>query len=207
MKISLPCSSGLLADAQAGNISKPQTSRCRGLLGFAALLSFFWISQPIMAAGSEELTTRYASITYDTPAQLSKFYDTFGQLDFPLSSSGNQSLTIQEDIKKKVESLVENIEMILEMFPEKLGVKIILLNSATEVQDIYRSLYGQKVSFVAFYSPRDHTIYISVADIKLKVLAHEMAHAVIDQYFVVGPAVKIHELLANYAERQILIKK
>jgi hypothetical protein len=46
-------------------------------------------------------------------------------------------------------------------------------------------------------------MYLSIRDVKLRVIAHEIGHVVVDHYFDVPPPVKIHEVLAQFAETHI----
>jgi hypothetical protein len=89
------------------------------------------------------------------------------------------------------------------MFPRELKITIVLLSTDDEVQRIYRDKYGRRVDYIAFYSPRDKTIFISVNDISLGVLAHELAHVIIDRYYGIPTPVNIHEILAQYVESHI----
>jgi Zn-dependent membrane protease YugP len=42
-----------------------------------------------------------------------------------------------------------------------------------------------------------------VKDTKLRVVAHEVGHAIVDQYFMVRSPYNIHELLAQFTEKHI----
>jgi predicted metalloprotease len=59
------------------------------------------------------------------------------------------------------------------------------------------------VNYLAFYSLSKKTIWISVDDANLHVLAHEIGHAVVDHYFKVRPPYNIHELMAQFVEKHI----
>jgi len=56
------------------------------------------------------------------------------------------------------------------------------------------------VDYIAFYSRRYETIYISVDDAHIGVLAHEISHAIMDHYFGVPPPAKINEVLGQFVE-------
>jgi hypothetical protein len=99
--------------------------------------------------------------------------------------------------------LIERVETILEMYPKELKFNITLLSSDNEVQDVFRKKYGRTVNYISFYSPRDKTIYVSVKDIELGVLAHEIAHVIIDFYYGMSTPRKIHEVLAQYVENHL----
>jgi hypothetical protein len=89
------------------------------------------------------------------------------------------------------------------MFPNEVKFTVSLLSSDDEVQRIYRSKYGKSVDYIAFYSPRDKTVFVSVKDIDTGVLAHEIAHVIIDLFYGIATPAKIHEVLAQYVETHL----
>ena len=78
-----------------------------------------------------------------------------------------------------------------------------LLKTSDDVNRIYKQKYGKKAHNIAYYSLAEDTIYISVDDARLRVLAHEIGHAVVDHYFKVRPPYNIHELMAQFAEKHV----
>lgn len=158
----------------------------------------------ISSALCEELKTRYATVRYDDINLLQKFNDEI-YLGRQLSQQLHQqkAFTIQDELHNKLNLIVEKVETVLDMFPTQLYVTIVLLPSSKEVQAVYLQKYGKRVNHVAYYSLSEKTIYLSVDDVNLKVLAHEIGHIVADHYFQVRPPYKIHELLAQFAEEHI----
>lgn len=55
----------------------------------------------------------------------------------------------------------------------------------------------------AFYSFQLNTIYASVENFTREIIGHEIAHAVISNYFVVLPSEKVQEVLAGYVTYQL----
>ncbi len=150
-----------------------------------------------------ELKTRYAAIEYSTEDHLRKFNKeiSLGSLSYLLRNE--KSITAGDEIKSKIDVIVERVEAILEMHPKEVKFTVSLLPSEDAVQEIYRRKYGRSVDFISFYSPRDKTIYVSVKDIDMAVLAHEIAHAIIDFYYGISTPSKIHEVLAQYVESHL----
>ncbi len=98
--------------------------------------------------------------------------------------------------------------MILNMFPKGFKVNVILLNKDTDVWASYKLRYGTSAHYIAFYSFRNKTIYISVDDVSLRILAHELAHAIIDQYYCTYTSCRlipgaVHEAFAQLVENKI----
>ncbi len=157
------------------------------------------------AAGSYcgSLESRYATIMYDNDSLLKEFNSgvRMGSLSYLMGNRSN--MTVADEVRNKVDVIVEKVQVVLEMYPSTFKYKVVLLDSAKEVRKVYQSKYGREVGFISFYSPGDKAVYISTDDVDLRIFSHETAHAIIDQYFKVSPAVKIHELLAKYAESHI----
>lgn len=74
-----------------------------------------------------------------------------------------------------------------------------------QLNNIYRKLFGKDLAFymVSFYVNDTSTIYIAEDSFKREVLGHEIAHAIINHYFVVSPPIKVQEILAKYIEYQL----
>jgi hypothetical protein len=74
-----------------------------------------------------------------------------------------------------------------------------------QLNNIYRKLFGQDLLsyMVSFYISDTSTIYISEENFRREVLGHEIAHAIINHYFVVSPPVKVQEILSKYIEYQL----
>lgn len=113
----------------------------------------------------------------------------------------DQTETFLKHIRIPVDEYVERVQSALDMHPEKFHVNIVLLGDKKDVSDYCFSLYGKKVNYVAFISLSRMAIYISVREAKPKIIAHELGHAVAEQYFTERPPYKIHELLAQYAAK------
>lgn len=163
---------------------------CCALLGSAPALAL-------------ELETRYGTVSYEREELLKRFNEEIrlGSLSYLMKS--RSSLTLADEVRNKVEVVINKVQTVLEMFPPSMKIKIVLLPSDGEVAKIYRSKYHRHADYIAFYSPREKTVYLSVRDVTLHVLAHEAAHAVIDHYFGISPSVKIHEVLSEYVEAHL----
>jgi hypothetical protein len=161
------------------------------------ILAFFSVS----SAG--ELKSRYTTIMYSNEAQVRRFNSevSLGSLSYLMRN--RVSITTGDEVKNKVDVVIERVESILEMYPRELKFQIILLSSDNEVQELFRKKYGRNVDYIAFYSPRDKTVYVSVKDIELTVLAHEIGHVIIDFYYGIATPQKLHEVLAQYIEEHL----
>jgi hypothetical protein len=154
-------------------------------------------------SSASELKSRYTTIMYGNEDQVRRFNDevSLGSLSYLLRNRGG--ITTGDEVKNKVDIIIERVESILEMYPKALQFHIVLFPSDNEVQAIFRKIYGKDVDYIAFYSPRDKTVYVSVKNIELTVLAHEIGHVIIDFYYGTATPQKIHEVLAQYVEEHL----
>jgi hypothetical protein len=112
-------------------------------------------------------------------------------------------VTVEDEVLAKLDTLIEKAEVVLDMFPNNMHIHVVLLETSKEVSDIFRRKYRKKASHIAYYSLSEDTIYISVDDARLRVLAHEIGHAVVDHYFKIRPPDTSHELMARIPAERI----
>ncbi len=112
-------------------------------------------------------------------------------------------VTVEDEVVAKLDILIEKAETVLDMFPDKLHITIVLLPTRRDVAAVYKQKYGKHANHIAYYSLKEDTIYISVDDTELRVIAHEIGHAIVDHYFKVRPPYNIHELMAQFTEKHI----
>lgn len=158
---------------------------------------------PASLACGFELETRYATISYGEKQVLHDFNNRINLRNITVLPGQKGGMTVEDEIKQKTDLIFEQVETILEMFPLKLKFKLVLLPTDTDVQRIYQEKYGKWAEYIAFYSPQEKTMFVSVNDARLGVFSHEISHVIMDFYFKVPPPVKIHELLSQYVETQM----
>lgn len=92
--------------------------------------------------------------------------------------------------KNAVDRITERVQSILDMFPDNFHVDI----------DLYPAY---KKGFIAFYSHNKRVINVYADRVTDGVLAHEIAHAVINAYFDTPPPAKMQEILTQYVDRHL----
>ena len=112
-------------------------------------------------------------------------------------------VTIEDEVLSKLDTIMEKAEVVLDMFPKNLKIQVVLLATADDVSQVFARKYKKRAQHIAFYSLSEDTIYISVEDSRLEVIAHEIGHAIVDHYFSERPPYNIHELMAQFAEKHI----
>ena len=170
---------------------------------FQLILAILVATVPASTSCGQEIETRYARIIYDSEAQITKFNSmSLRSLSRHLRSA--EMTTPQDEAGEKLDVVVERVRTLLHLFQPDLKFWVVLLATAEEVQNVYESRYGTAgVQYVAFYSPLERTLFTSVDDIDLDVLAHELTHVIVDQYFHQHPTAAIHEAVAQYVVSHI----
>ena len=164
-------------------------------------LCIAWV-QPALGT---EVKGRYVTLRYDGKRVLREFNNKLiiGRKLTSIIRKRSPLESVEDEVVAKVDVIVEKTQVVLDMFPDKMLITLVLLPDDDDVSDVYKKKYGKEQDNIAFYSLSEKTIYISVDDTNLRVLAHEMGHAVTDLYFKVRPPYKIHELMAQFAEKHI----
>lgn len=127
--------------------------------------------------------TDYATIYYSQSSELSDFLWRIGRLR--LGPAVGSPLA-----KSRVDRIVEQVERTLDMYPENFHIDIFLHS-------------GYKDGDIAFYSDRTKSITIFADRVTDGVLAHEIAHAVMNAYFKSPPPSKIQEVLCQYTDKHL----
>ncbi len=156
------------------------------------------------ASAGQEIKTRYATIyfsDYDLLRSFNKKLYLGRRLNYLLRN--RRLMNVSDEVGAKVDIVVEKVETVLDMFPQFVRFSLVLLPSAKDVRRVYYKKYGRRVDHIAYYSLSEKTIYVSVRDVNLRVLSHEIGHMIVDHYFKVRPPYKIHEVLAQYAEQHV----
>lgn len=110
-------------------------------------------------------------------------------------------------LSKAIDSLFLEVSDILDIHIYSFKGNIKVCRDLNSLNRIFEGLYNKTISTPSFYISDTNTIYISLADLRAGMLGHEMAHAVINRYFVVLPPMKVQEVLAGYVEYQLRKKQ
>ncbi len=149
-----------------------------------------------------EIESHYATINYERKEHLTKFSKAIAFGNPSSSAMTERTLKTEDEVIRQIDDLTEKVKRLLRLFPGEVKFRIVLL-PLRDVQRIYSARYRMNVEYVAFYALEDKTIFVSVDDITIHVLAHELAHVVIDHSFHVCPSVEVQERLAQFVETHI----
>jgi len=160
-----------------------------------------------------ELETMYTTIKYLSHEDLVIFEqkikygkDAWGLSRlFKKTGPGNVSDTpdLSEKVAEKVDKLWERVREILDMRKHAPKVTIHLYSSRRQLAEAYFRIYRKENHFRAWYIYENNTIYITADDLTEGMLAHEMAHSIIDNYLQVRPPPATAEILARYVDTHL----
>lgn len=137
----------------------------------------------------------------DTNSLLKKLkYSYFSHID---SILGDESSGTKSFLEKTIDGLYLEVSDILDIHIYSFHGKIMIIPDKNYINAIFKSYFEGDFPERSFYLPEKNTIYISFSDLTTGMLGHEIAHAIISNYFVVSPPAKVQEVLAGYVEYKI----
>jgi hypothetical protein len=148
--------------------------------------------------------TKYTKIHYHSWKDLKKFNR---NIDYAVSSMGLKWLfkkkspdDIENEIKLKVDAVYEKVQEILDMRKSMEKVTIYISHDKQELHSLYQKIFKTPCHLRAWYVYELNAVYINVDDIHEGIIAHEIAHSIIDHYLLIRPPKATVEILARYVD-------
>jgi hypothetical protein len=155
----------------------------------------------------QSIETRYTVIRYRSSGDLRRFnlnlkFSAGSRGFFSFSFSQHEKDTA-EDVGRKVDAIFERVQEILDMRKSMKKVLINIYHDSAQLETAFFEIYQKPCRIRAWYRYWNNTIYVNAGDLQAGMLAHEMAHAVIDHYMVVRPPRATAEILARYVDEHL----
>jgi hypothetical protein len=173
-------------------------------LTFGLLLVLF-LAQAGFAQGGKVVQGKYFDVYYDgcdltevAQKLAAKYF-----LHIDVFSENSSSSNIQSIIAQLFDSIYLEVSDILDIHMYSFKGVICIMPNKADVKDLLAEYMTDPPDVPAFYFHERNTVYVSLADMNLGILSHEIAHAIIARYFVVLPPAKVQEVLAGYVEYSI----
>lgn len=96
----------------------------------------------------------------------------------------------------------KDVSRTLQLYPSRTNYRILIVPDRQAVAAEHQRIYGKPTSAPAFYSPMENLIVIP-RECEVRVLRHEVGHAVVEAYFKAPVPRWLHEKLARKAEVSI----
>ncbi len=163
------------------------------------------LSGPNMEEDWLNLETRYTVVKFKSIQDLKQFeyklkYGPGQDKLFGLFSRNPDYNNLKASVAAKIDAIFERVQEILDMRKPMDKVGINIYPNTAQLHRAYTEIYGTKCRIRAWYRFRNNTVYVNVKDLHERMLAHELAHAIIDHYLSVRPPRATAEILARYVD-------
>jgi len=106
-------------------------------------------------------------------------------------------------LAKVIDGIYSEVSDTLDIHLYSYKGNIRILRDFEELKKAFRELFRQELITYSFYVYSSNTIYVDAQNVKPEILAHEIAHAIINRYFFIPPPERVQEILAKYVEYRI----
>ena len=182
-----------------------------GTTAFRAVPALAGNGQPSKVYNSKKVT-----VYYDNEKQIQELRQKIKPKSLTRSLnklfSGSDSGT-KENLGQFLDILFERVQTILEMPMPKQKVNIWIHPSIKHLGKFFQANYGgptakqtsmgASVTGPAFYVKKTNTIHIQVEDMRIGILAHEMAHSITENYFIIRPPTNVAEIMSQHVDREV----
>ena len=154
----------------------------------------------------QRIETKHTIISYQYPEDLEKSAKKivcyspekswFKQVFSPSGSDARKNML------KKVDFIFERTQKLLGMKKDMSKLTIKIFPNKEKLDTAYQEIYKRinTLQLRAWYIREYNTIYLNANDLTEGMLAHEMAHAIIDDYLGFKPPKAAGEILARYVD-------
>ncbi len=153
------------------------------------------------------LETRHTRLQYQSVTDLERFNHKikYRKETFSLKRLFEEakSQDLEGRVMEKLDALFERVQYILDMHRKMDKVKINLYKNPRQLHNTYQNIYKQPCRIRAWYEYRYNTVYLNLNDVHEGMVAHELAHGIIDHYLLVRPPPATAEILARYVDAHL----
>jgi len=145
------------------------------------------------------IQTAYFTVYYKPDANLKRITSRLNTRWFTVNHKppSNALTGPEEKLAYRLDMILTKVKEILDMYPANIHINLMIYKNRKEINGEYCKLSKTSDDCRSFYIYSYNTIYTSEQDISDSILAHEMTHALVDNYFSVTPPEKAAEILAQ----------
>ena len=163
-----------------------------------------WANMPDDARRAKRIESLYCTLLLDPELDVASVNRRISVQWIPLGTVRPASpSTPEQELAGKMDVLFRRVQEVLEMRPPSAHVTIYVKKSTDGVQAAHNACYGTGTPAIAFYIFEDNAIYASVGRLSEEVIAHEMAHCIMDHFFGMRPPRQMEEMMAVYATEKL----
>jgi hypothetical protein len=154
-------------------------------------------------ASWQEFKTGYFDLYVEQGVDLNTVERNLRKRLFLANRTGGRGAGREDEIARRLDDICERAMDILDLHPGmgRRGVRI--FKNSEDLNTAYVTLTGKAGSVRAFYSHDCGVIFTSENEITDSVMAHEIAHAIVDSHYKGVPQPKVGEMLASYVDMHI----
>ena len=166
--------------------------------------------------GQNTLESKLSTVYYDNEKQLLRFKKKIKPKSMTRALNriymGKDS-SPEKGLARFLDILFKRVQMILEMPMPELKVNIVIHPDPKSLGVFFKTKYGgptaqqtsmgAKLEGPAFFVRRSNTIHLQTQKMRLGILAHEMAHSVTENYFVIRPPTRVAEIMSQHVDREV----
>ena len=179
----------------------PERSAVLAALAILALAAALILhGAPAAAEREDTLKTYYATILHPGPDALAEFGE---RISRSALLKGGDPTKVEKKVAEEVDAIVYRVKQLLDMYPVSFDFTLRVHNGPEELIGAWRSAGKTGRPPIAFFVAASGTIHLTNEDLTAGVLAHEIAHAVINSYFETPPPEKMQEILSQYVDRHL----
>ena len=150
------------------------------------------------------LETRYTRILFVRGEDLLAFHRAviFGPAAWNRSVA-DPDADLEQILAQKIDAVFERAQVILDMRGRFKKTAIRLHGDEAALHAAHEAIYKRPCRVRAWYRYKTNTVHVNVRDVHAGMVAHELAHAIIDHYLVVKPPARTAEILARYVDSHL----
>ena len=178
------------------------------ILAFAGLVIWMFTAQTAFAQDPGKLISdsQYFSVysqgAIDEFSLLTKL--NYNYLVYGDTMVGKTNSDIANALAKNLDALYLEVSDILDIHIYNYKGVIVIVPDQAALAQLLKKQFDLDFKERSIYYHEKSTIFISAADLTVGMLGHEMAHALISNFFIVPPPPKVQEVLSGYVEYTLL---
>lgn len=153
------------------------------------------------------IDSKYTRIRYHSWKDLKKFNNnisySYRAFDLKGLFTKKSPDDLKNEIKLKIDAVYERVQEILDMRKSMKKVIINIYHDKKALHAAYQEIFEKPCRLRAWYLYELNTIYINVLDTHEGMIAHEIAHSIIDHYLLVRPPKATAEILSRYVDEHL----
>lgn len=189
---------------------------CRALLRqlvcLCLALGFWMIGDGLIigplnpAYAGAQVTTKHLRLFFNNEEDVEKFgkeidFSTGNSLSSIFSSSSSRD--IENQLIVKLDALFEKVQLLLDMRKSMTKIRVNVYSNSDQLAEAYQQVFKRGGEARGWYVYEYNTIYLNAMDVHEGMLAHELAHAIIDHFFAARPPRATAEILATYVDKHL----